>query len=171
MAFKQANSREAWETFLEELAHAIATEGKMKHASVVKSLKTHEYIQCTHQCLQWAFDNQQQGAITFVEIDAADGNQVEKAIKEDVEQACMAENEQQFRQANDTPFMMSLLVEDFGYLGIGENTQAVLAGTYIPPPGTNKYAAMLLEQLKIPDHVRTAPLCAFIMTEQFIAGW
>ena len=49
--------------------------------------------------------------------------------------------------------MKSPLVEDFGYLGIGENAQAVLAGTYIPPPGTNKYAAMLLEQLKIPNHM------------------
>ena len=67
--------------------------------------------------------------------------------------------------------MKSPLVEDFGYLGVGENAQAVLAGTYISPPGTNKYAAMLLKQLKIPDHVRTAPLPAFITTEQFIAGW
>ena len=85
MAFKQTNSREARDTFLEELAHAIATEGKMKHASVVKSLKTREYIRRTHQRIQWVFDNQQQGAITFVEIDDADGNQVEKATKEDVE--------------------------------------------------------------------------------------
>ena len=48
MAFKQTNSREAHDTFLEELAHTIATEGKMKHASIVKSLKTHEYIGHTH---------------------------------------------------------------------------------------------------------------------------
>ena len=48
MAFKQVNSREARDTFLEELAHAIAIEGKMKHASVVKSLKTREYIRCTY---------------------------------------------------------------------------------------------------------------------------
>ena len=67
--------------------------------------------------------------------------------------------------------MKSPLVKEFGYLGVGENAQAALAGTYQPPPGTNKYAAMLLKQLKMPDHVRTAPLPAFIMTEQFIAGW
>jgi hypothetical protein len=94
MAFKQASSREARDTFLEELAHAIATEGKMKHASAVKSLKTREYIRRTHRRIRWVFDNQQQGAITFVEIDDADGNQVEKATKEDVERARMAENEQ-----------------------------------------------------------------------------
>ena len=49
----------------------------------------------------------------------------------------MAENEQRLRQANDTPFMKSPLIADFGYLRIGENAQAVLTGTYIPPPGTN----------------------------------
>ena len=85
MAFKYTNSREACNTFLEELAHAIAIEGKIKHASAVKLLKTRKYIWCTHQCICWAFDNQQQGAITFVEIDDADGNQVEKATKEEVE--------------------------------------------------------------------------------------
>jgi hypothetical protein len=47
--------------------------------------------------------------------------------------------------------MKSPLVEEFGYLGIGENARAVLEGTYSPPSGTNKYAAMLLKQLKIPD--------------------
>ena len=94
MAFKQTHSREARDTFLDELAHAIATEGKMKHASVVKSLKTREYIRHTYRRIRWAFDNQQQGAITFVEIDDAEGNPVEKATKDEVEQACMEENEQ-----------------------------------------------------------------------------
>jgi hypothetical protein len=54
----------------------------------------------------------------------------------------MEENEQQFRQANNTPCMKSPLVEDFGYLGIGDNARAVLDGTYVPPPGTSEYAAM-----------------------------
>ena len=151
MTFKLKHSREARDTFLDELADAIAKEGGMKHESVVKSLKTREYIRRTHRRIRWVFDAQQQGAITFVEIDDAGGNLVERATKEEVEQACMEENEQQFRQANDTPFMKSPLVEEFGYLGIGENARAVLEGTYTPPPGTNKYAAMLLEQLKIPD--------------------
>ena len=80
-----------------------------------------------------------------MEVDDGNGNLVEKSSKEDVEKACMEENEQRFRQANDTPFMRSPLVEEFGYLGIGPNAEAVLNGTYVPPPGTDKYAAMLLE--------------------------
>jgi hypothetical protein len=67
--------------------------------------------------------------------------------------------------------MKSPLVEDFGYLGIGENARAVLEGTYIPPQWTNAYAAMLLEQLKIPDRIRDDSLPAFIEMEQFVQGW
>ena len=48
MTFKQAHSRGACNTFLEELADAIATEGGMKHAFAMKTLRTQEYIQCTH---------------------------------------------------------------------------------------------------------------------------
>jgi hypothetical protein len=72
---------------------------------------------------------------------------VERSLKEDVEKACMEENEQQFQQANDTPFMQSPLVEEFGYLGVGLNAKAVLECMYVPPPGTDKYAALLLKQL------------------------
>ena len=106
-----------------------------------------------------------------MEINDAGGNLVERATKEEVEQACMEENQQRFRQANETPFMKSPLAEEFGYLGIGENARAVLEGTYSPPSGTNKYATMLLEQLKIPNCIQSDPLPAFIMMEQFIQGW
>jgi hypothetical protein len=67
--------------------------------------------------------------------------------------------------------MKSPLVEEFGYLGIREKARAVLDGMYVPPQGTNKYAAMLLEQLKIPECIKKDPLPAFIETEQFIQGW
>jgi hypothetical protein len=96
MNFKQKKSRESCDTFLDELADAIAKEGGVKHESVVKSLKTREYIRRTHRRIRWAFKDQQQGAITFVEINDASGNMVERATKEEVEQACMDENEQRF---------------------------------------------------------------------------
>jgi hypothetical protein len=48
LAFKRNNSKEARDTFLDELVAAIAEEGGVKHESVVKSLKTREHIQRTH---------------------------------------------------------------------------------------------------------------------------
>jgi hypothetical protein len=171
MAFKQNNSREARDMFLDELAEAITEEGGLKHESVVKSLKMREHIRTTHQRIRWVFDTQRQGAITFIEVQDESGNLVERATKDKVEQACMDENEQRFRQANDTPFMKSPLVKEFGYLRVRENAQSVLAGTYISPHGTNEYAAMLLAQLEIPEGIRNDPMPAFIETEQYIQGW
>jgi hypothetical protein len=170
-AFKRNKSREARDTFLDELAEAIAEEGGTKYESVVKSLKTREHMRTTHRRIRWVFNTQQQGAITFVEVQDEYGNLVERATKDEVEQACMDENEQRFRQANNTPFMKSPLVDEFGYLGVGENAQSVLAGTYNPSPGINKYAAMLLAQLKIPEGIRNDPMADFIETEQYIQGW
>ena len=40
-----------------------------------------------------------------MEVIDEQGHMVEKFSKEEVEQACMQENEQHFQQANDTPFM------------------------------------------------------------------
>ena len=142
------HSREACNTFLEELADAIATEGMMKHASAMKTLKTQEYIWCTHQCISWIFDTHQQGAISFVEVDYANGNQVVRATKEEVEQACMAKNEQQFRQANNTSFIKSLLVEDIGYLGIRENAQAVWIAHILLPWGQTNMLPCCLNSLR-----------------------
>ena len=96
MAFKWNNSRDARDTFLDELANAIAEEGGVKHESVVKSLKMREHIWYTHCHIQWVFDTQQQGAITFVEVQDEGGNLVERATKDEVEQACMDQNEQHF---------------------------------------------------------------------------
>jgi hypothetical protein len=63
---------------------------------VVKQLKTREQIRHTHRCICWVFDTQQQGAIMFVEVQDSEENWVEWATKEEVELACMEENEQRF---------------------------------------------------------------------------
>jgi hypothetical protein len=43
IAFKKSKSKKARDTFLDELADAIAKEGGIKHESIVKSLKTREH--------------------------------------------------------------------------------------------------------------------------------
>jgi hypothetical protein len=107
-----------------------------------------------------------------VEVPDEHGNMVEYSSKEDIERACLHENEGRLRQANDTPFMRSPLVDEFGYLGIGENARAVLAGEYTPPPNVDKYAAMLLHHLKQLNSSKQPPrFSAMITTEQYIQGW
>jgi hypothetical protein len=172
MMFKQSHSRAARDTFLDELADAIAKDSTIRHASVLKTLKMREFTRRMHRRITWTFDDQRKGAIMIVEAPDEHGNMVEYSAREDIERACLQENEQRFRQANDTPFMRSPLVDEFGYLGIGENSRAVLTGEYIPPPNIDKYAAMLLQHLKQSTASKQPPrFLSMISTEQYIQGW
>jgi hypothetical protein len=68
--------------------------------------------------------------------------------------------------------MTSPLLDDFGYLAQGAATSAVLDGTYIPPPGTDIYAAKLLKELQVSPAVRQAPPMNIVFdTDQFSKGW
>lgn len=96
----------------------------------------------------YAYQDEGQQGITYVVTKNDDRQWVEVHQKTDIERACQEEYQARFRQANDTPFMKSPLVEDFGYLSIGENAQDILNGTYSPKDGTNEYAIKLLNQLK-----------------------
>ena len=162
----------ACDSFLDELAAAIAKENKLKQEMAVKILQSREHLQQMNWWVYWVFKAEQQGSITSVEVDDGQGNWVEKATKEEqVEQVCMQENEEQIRQRNDMPFMRSPLLEDFGYLGIEPHAKEVLDGTYQPPWGTDKYAQMLVQQLWIPDHVQQGDqVPATITTRQYIEG-
>jgi hypothetical protein len=172
MMFKRSHSREARDTFLDELADAIAKDSNIRHESVLKTLKMREFTRRMHCRITWTFDDQRKGAIMVVEAPDEYGNMVEYSGREDIERACLHENERRFRQANDTPFMRSPLVDEFGYLGIGENSRAVLAGEYVPPPNIDKYAAMLLQHLKQLTASKQPPrFSAMISTEQYIQGW
>ena len=54
--------------------------------------------------------------------------------------ACIRENESRFSQTEDTPAMMSPLLEELGYLADTEAAEEILAGTFEVPEGTCKYA-------------------------------
>jgi hypothetical protein len=63
----------------------------------------------------------------------AHGQWIECTSKENIEQGCQEENSLCFSQTNDTPFMASPLVDDFGCLALGQAASAVLEGSYTPP--------------------------------------
>lgn len=98
------------------------------------------------------------------------GEWLEVSTQFELEAACMKENESKFRQANNTPFMVSPLLDDFGYLPVGPNADRVLRGEYQPPPDANPYATRLLQHLQVPPKVaEAAPVLNVITTEQYIA--
>jgi hypothetical protein len=101
-----------------------------------------------------------------------DGNWVEFTSKEDIEAGCQWENSRRFSQTSSTPFMTYPLVDEFGYLAQGPATNAVLQGTYIPPPGTDPYAKKILKELKMDSRVAAAPPMKVVFSvDQHIKGW
>jgi hypothetical protein len=102
----------------------------------------------------------------------SEGRWVEFTSQEDIEAGCEWENKRRFLQTADTPFMVSPLLEDFGYLARGPATAAVLDGTYTPPPGTDPYAIKLLRELRMsPAVVASPPMKVIFSVQDHIKGW
>jgi len=86
-----------------------------------------------------------------------------------VEQACLEEAGRRFTQANRTPFLQSPLLEDFGEIRVDHPAfRAVLAGTYVAPPGCTPTTIKLLKQLCRPPEVSEIKLGG---EEEFTTEW
>jgi hypothetical protein len=85
------------------------------------------------------------------------GLDTEMSSKEDIERACLAENERQFRQASNTPFLSDPLAPLVGHMGFGPAAEDILQGTFVAPAGTDEYAALLLKHMRMPENVRNRP--------------
>jgi hypothetical protein len=83
-------------------------------------------------------------------------NDIECTSRKEVEDILLRVNEAKIRACEDTPFMCEPLVSDFGYRNNTPASQAVLEGTYVCPPGTDRFAALLIDKLKRPPLSPTA---------------
>jgi hypothetical protein len=101
----------------------------------------------------------------------ADGTIHELTTKKEVERACMIENEDCFSQSEDTSFMTSPLLEDFGYLANTKATDQVLQETYIIPPNTDKYAALLLKELQKIDSEKNPIIPTTLSADEHVGVW
>ena len=95
---------------------------------------------------------------------------IEYTAKEDVEQACMRENERKYTQTERTPFFPAPLQQEIGLIGDSDACERILQGTYIPPPGTPPHVGEFLAELKYhpfdSDHPPTT-----ILTSNFVDFW
>jgi hypothetical protein len=100
------------------------------------------------------------------------GNLVEMMSKPDMELAIMMENETKYRQASFTPFMQAPLLQDFGYLGIGDHANSVMCGSYTVPPNVDQYTAKFISQLQMdPAITSSSPINTYFSTEEWKSGW
>jgi hypothetical protein len=108
-------------------------------------------------------------SITKIEHDSD-----EYTTKEDIERVLLAVNEAKGRASDRTPFMLSPLVDDFGYRTNGTAHEQVLQGTYVIPEECDPATALLIRGLARPTQTLTGPLSkprTHITTEDHIKGW
>eukprot|EP00978_Attheya_sp_CCMP212_P044379 scaffold308452_cov28-Attheya_sp.AAC.1 len=73
--------------------------------------------------------------------------------------------------------MNSPILDEIGYLGVMPAAKEILNGTYVPPPGTDKYTVDYFKKLAwaCPPEARKGPSAMFtdyqISTEEHIDGW
>ena len=92
--------------------------------------------------------------------------------KEDIEQVCINENDSRFSQSSDTRFMQPPLVNHLGYLAETPIADQILQGTYHPPEHLDKYTKKMIQELRMPDHLKNQPrTSATISTSEHIYAW
>ena len=114
----------------------------------------------------------QQGGVSRVLAPDQHGNMMERTAKEDIEEACLVENDRRFRQASGTPFLSAPLLDMLGPQADSAAADAVLAGAFEPPAGADPHALKLLEQLKMPESVRNgSPVHVELDVDKCAQGW
>jgi hypothetical protein len=76
------------------------------------------------------------------------------------------------QENEDTPFMVSPLYDLVGPLGIRPHADAILASTFVAPPGTDPYTLKLIEQLqKAPAATQAPPMSMELPLKEYMRGW
>ena len=160
------------QTRLEGLADALAKTGSTSATTHYKALLQREQQRRDARNIRRATGKLRTGGLLSVIAPQPDGTWVELTAPSDIEAACMQENERRFRQANDTPFMVPPLSDEVGHSGIGKVADLILQGRYVPPPGTDPYAAQLIRHLRMHEKVAQAPLMSTVITTvEHCEGW
>jgi hypothetical protein len=117
---------------------------------------------------------QGQGVINVQRSDMVNGTEVltECITPDEMNTTLLEVNSSKYQQCNHSPFLQEPLLSEFGYLGDSPNTDAVLDGTYVPPPGTDYYASLLLQHMQRPPGMPSTPQCdQFVSTQDHVASW
>jgi hypothetical protein len=83
------------------------------------------------------------------------GIRIELTTKRELEKSCINKNDGQFGQIEDTPFMISPLLDDFGYLADTPATDEVLLGTYLIPDSVDEYTQKFIRMFVPPPDSAT----------------
>ena len=108
-------------------------------------------------------------AVSMVQIEGQECTDQKK-----IETTLLHVNCEKIHASENTSFMQTPLKEEFGDTADTPAAAAVLDGSYEPPPGTDDFAAQLLEELKVaelpPGSTSYEPHTR-ISTDEHIRGW
>ena len=111
-------------------------------------------------------------AINTVEYTAPDGTMRECLSRTEIEEACIAEGQRRFTQAQDTPFLQGSLLRDFGFNANREATLAVLNGTYAVDMDVTNITTRFIQELRMPHEITMLPpITGVSSTEEHCLGW
>jgi hypothetical protein len=109
-----------------------------------------------------------QGGINQIQIPVGENWETVNS-KEEIEDGCLAEAKSCFTQSKDIPLLTEPLLSEVGTQGFGPAVPAILAGTYVPPRGTDKKTAAFLQELASVPNIPTIP--TGLSTSAYQSGW
>ena len=80
-----------------------------------------------------------------------DGEFTEKVTQPEIEKGCLNENVRRFTQALGTHLTISPMIDELGWLGVGEAADKILQGDYKVPEGTKAGVQEVLDELVRPE--------------------
>jgi len=133
---------------------AMAKERGLNAVQMKKNLNQIERIRKQARRVRRATRKFRTGGLSQVEVQE-NGRLQTYTSKGDIERVCGEENLRRFRGSySRCPFLEEPLLSEFGTLGINDNADAILNGTYQPPEGTPFYITRYIDALRMPQAVR-----------------
>ena len=159
ISYKKAREdASAWrDEFLVGLASSRADHNGTDKETELKQLRTIEKQRTVSRNIKRMQGKLQRNATTQVFVNDQEGRRL-VTTKQAIEAACINENLERFTQSESTPFMQEPLLSALGFLADTPEADAILDGTYEPPPGTDRYAKLLIQELRMPENVRNNPM-------------
>jgi hypothetical protein len=151
------------------LAQAKELEDNIPAATHVKNLTQQENTRVLFRRVRYLEKKLINLSTSRVIRSTPNGQQIELTKKEEIEKSIIKANELKYHQTEGHgQLQQGRLLRDLGTLGTGQWSEAILAGTYIAPPGTTAITTQFLDSLQRPVGYKPVPHITF---EEFCMGW
>lgn len=161
------NSRELRSRWLERLADTISKKYGEDKAKILRRIRQREDLRDAHRKIKWARGKGVSSGTDWVTVLDENGRSREITEKEDIERILMATHKSKFAQANDTPFNQQPLKDIIGPRGLTLESDEILRGTFVPPPGIHQGALDFISAVKMhPDVLQGGPISTDVSAEQ-----